>query len=41
MNTPFTGAGIYVVAEIVAGMSDNEHLERHAKTAFSPVHETR
>lgn len=49
-KTPFTEAGMDVysreprlsegkVAEIVAGMSDNEHLERHARTLFSPVHE--
>lgn len=49
--TPFTKAGMDIyarkphlseekVAEIVAGMSDDELLERRARTLFSPVHET-
>lgn len=48
--TPFTKAGMDIysrkpclseekVSEVIGGMSDNEHLERHARTLFSPVHE--
>ncbi|MGI8540022.1 MAG: hypothetical protein ACR2N0_09630 [Rubrobacteraceae bacterium] len=50
-KTPFTDAGMDIyarkpflsggkVAEIAAGMSDNEHLERQAGTLFAPAHET-
>lgn len=49
-KTPFTEAGMDVyarkphlseerVSEILAGISDNEHLVRHAKTLFTSVHE--
>lgn len=49
--TPFTKAGMDIyareprlseekVTEIIAQMSDNEFLAKHARTLFSPVHET-